>query len=52
MNCIYECVSPKCYGIVYSADPIEDGQIDYHRYRLFTLCVRQETRENDMKNRK
>ena len=52
MNCIYECVSPKCYSQIYSSDPIEDGQIDYHRYRLFALCVRQEVRDIEIKNRK
>lgn len=52
MNCIYECVSPKCYSQIYSSDPIEDGEIDYHRYRLFALCVRQEVRDIEIKNRK
>ena len=44
MNCIYRCAAPKCYGEVYGDVPLEDGEIDFHRYRLFTLCSRQEQR--------
>lgn len=43
MNCIYKCSSPVCYESVYGKEPIEDGEIDHHRYRLFSLCVRQKT---------
>jgi hypothetical protein len=45
MNCVYQCAAPNCYSSVYSHLPIEDGEIDYHRYRLFTLCVRQEIKD-------
>lgn len=44
MNCIYNCASAKCYKEVYGDVPLEDGEIDFHRYRLFTLCSRQEQR--------
>lgn len=53
MNCVYQCASPDCYKDVYNSVPIEDGEIDYHRYRLFTLCVRQEIKKaNILLNRK
>jgi hypothetical protein len=53
MNCVYQCASPNCYSSVYSHTPIEDGEIDYHRYRLFTLCVREEIKEaNSLLQRK
>lgn len=42
MNCVYKCAAEQCYEEVYSAEPIEDGEIDYHRYRLYTLCVRKD----------
>ena len=42
MNCVYQCISELCYDEVYSTMPLEDGEIDTYRYRLFTTCVRKE----------
>mmetsp|Transcript_972 Transcript_972/g.1982 ORF Transcript_972/g.1982 Transcript_972/m.1982 type:complete len:137 (-) Transcript_972:506-916(-) len=39
-NCVYKCLSQACYEEVYSADPIEDGEIDTTRSRQFQQCFR------------
>ncbi len=44
-NCINECVSKKCYTSVYSANPLEDGEIDNLREREFIKCIRLEQKE-------
>ena len=41
-NCVNECVSPACYGAVYAAEPLEDGEVDSTRSRTFLACVRKE----------
>lgn len=45
MNCVNECVSPQCYKDIYSAMPLEDGEIDSKRIREYTTCIRNEVRE-------
>ena len=66
-NCVNECVDPGCYGEVYGPEsekgPLEDGELDPARYRVFINCVRKTVRERkkekdkrrreerDMKNR-
>lgn len=44
LNCIFLCVSPACYDEVYGLEPLEDGEIDLERSRLFHNCVKQELR--------
>ena len=39
-NCVLECVSPECYAEVYAQDPLEEGELDTTRGRLFRVCVR------------
>ena len=51
-NCVNECVSSKCYEEIYSASPLEDGEIDSLRSRQFSSCVRKETRANYSNRRK
>ncbi len=41
-NCMLRCVSPACYDQVYAADPLEEGELDTTRGRLFRNCVRSE----------
>ena len=41
-NCVHECVSAPCYADVYAAEPLEDGEVDAKRSRLFLACVRKE----------
>ena len=48
-NCINACVSQECYDEVYSADPLEDGEIDPERGRSFTACTRKIYRERKRK---
>lgn len=44
MNCVNECLSPKCFSEIYGEFPLEDGEIDTKRYREFLKCVRLESR--------
>jgi hypothetical protein len=42
-NCVNECTSKRCYDELYGQEkggPLEDGEVDYERARLFTECVR------------
>jgi hypothetical protein len=59
MNCVNNCTSPLCFQVsdiacfslslsdrleeVYGAMPLEDGEVDERRNRLFTSCLRRET---------
>jgi len=49
-NCVNECISKLCYDEVYAKDPLEDGEIDNVRARVFTNCLRRVTRD-EKKNR-
>lgn len=40
-NCVNQCTSPTCYEEVYAAAPLEDGEIDSTRARMFTGCMRE-----------
>ena len=54
MNCVNECISPKCFGDVYAAEPLEDGEVDAKRGRQFVACVRKEhasRRRDEQKDR-
>jgi len=44
-NCVNECTSTTCYNEVYSAEPLEDGEIDLERSRVYTACLRREARD-------
>eukprot|EP00602_Paraphysomonas_sp_CaronLab_P008039 CAMPEP_0185036160 /NCGR_PEP_ID=MMETSP1103-20130426/28715_1 /TAXON_ID=36769 /ORGANISM="Paraphysomonas bandaiensis, Strain Caron Lab Isolate" /LENGTH=108 /DNA_ID=CAMNT_0027573583 /DNA_START=18 /DNA_END=344 /DNA_ORIENTATION=+ len=44
MNCINNCTSPMCYQEVYGSSPLEDGEVDDKRNRLFTACLRKESK--------
>ena len=35
-------MSAPCYADVYAAEPLEDGEVDAKRSRLFLACVRKE----------
>ena len=45
-NCVHNCTSPACYEKIYSAQPLEDGEVDFDRYRKFVECLRSEYVEN------
>ena len=36
-NCIYSCISKKCYDEIYASDPLEEGEID-QRFNSFKGC--------------
>lgn len=37
-NCINRCVSEECYNEIYLDEPLEEGEIDTRREKLFTKC--------------
>ena len=39
-DCVLRCVSPRCWLAVYSADPLEPGQIDKARANHYESCLR------------
>jgi len=41
-NCIYKCISNKCYQQIYAFNPLEEGEID-QRITSFKGCVSEET---------
>jgi hypothetical protein len=43
-NCVNVCLSPKCYKQIYESEPLEDGEVDTVRARIFTSCVRKAMR--------
>mmetsp|Transcript_22263 Transcript_22263/g.69292 ORF Transcript_22263/g.69292 Transcript_22263/m.69292 type:complete len:144 (+) Transcript_22263:123-554(+) len=45
-NCIMRCSSDSCYQQVYGEDPLEEGEIDTARGRIFRNCARNELRTN------
>ena len=44
-NCVHKCVSPSCFHSIYSAMPLEDGEIDVPRYSAFSRCAAREGSE-------
>jgi hypothetical protein len=44
-NCVNRCTSPLCFDEVYKTSPLEDGEIDDNRSRLFTSCLRKEQKD-------
>ena len=40
MNCIFECISSACFEEIYAPEPLEDGEIDLKRERLFVKCTK------------
>ena len=50
-NCVNECTSLSCFNQVYGSEPLEPGEVDFHRWRQFTLCARKEVAEQKRKQR-
>eukprot|EP00611_Tribonema_gayanum_P006001 TRINITY_DN1524_c2_g2_i1.p1 TRINITY_DN1524_c2_g2~~TRINITY_DN1524_c2_g2_i1.p1 ORF type:complete len:118 (-),score=32.75 TRINITY_DN1524_c2_g2_i1:111-431(-) len=44
MNCVNACISTACYETIYAAEPLEDGEVDPQRTKLFNTCFRNEQR--------
>lgn len=44
-NCANRCLSAACFDEVYGNEPLEDGEIDHYRARLFSYCVQKELME-------
>ena len=44
MNCVFDCISSKCYQELYSASPLEPGEIDLTRASQFEYCAKNELR--------
>lgn len=51
MNCIHQCMSDTCYHEVYSQQPLEDSEIDVSRLKEFERCVKEELREERVRQR-
>jgi Domain of unknown function (DUF4787) len=47
-NCVHSCMSTACYNEVYASSPLEDGEVDTHRYFLFNKCMHNELKEEYM----
>ncbi len=47
---IFQCISSVCFDAVYASDPLEDGEIDSKRERIFSKCVKKI--ENDLHRQK
>ena len=45
INCVRKCVSPGCYTEIYSANPIEEGEIDL-RFPRFKRCFYDKKKKN------
>lgn len=52
INAINHCVSATCFNDVYGNTPLEDGEVDPVRNRLFTICTRKEIRAENIKQKK
>ncbi len=48
-NCVLKCVSPECYEKLYGNDPLEEGELDTTRGRLFRNCLKTELRKQKQK---
>ena len=44
-NCILKCMEPTCYQQVYANDPLEEGELDHVRGRVFRTCHKNIIRE-------
>ena len=51
MNRLNACVSPACFQEVYGESPLEDGEVDFERSRLFDKCIREEFRQANKRER-
>jgi molecular chaperone DnaJ len=45
------CVSPECYEKLYGSDPLEEGELDTTRGRLFRTCVRTSKKREEKKEK-
>ena len=50
-NCINKCTSIQCFDKIYGDEPLEPGEVDFHRWRLFTTCARKEVQVLKKKQR-
>ncbi|CAG9322710.1 unnamed protein product [Blepharisma stoltei] len=48
-NCLNRCLSEKCYLEFYGNSPLEEGQVDREKYRVFNECLKNE--EKELRNR-
>ena len=44
-NCVNKCMSETCYNQIYAPMPLEDGEIDTKRGKLFVTCIKTEVRK-------
>ena len=44
-NCVNECLSPACFAQVYGEEPLEPGELDHARFRVFNACTKREGRK-------
>ena len=40
MTCVTACISQSCFDEIYAEEPLEDGEVDSKRSRLFQSCAR------------
>ena len=50
-NCVNKCTSVNCFNTIYGDEPLEPGEVDFHRWRLFTTCARKEVSDFKKKQR-
>lgn len=48
-NCVNFCISKVCYDQIYSNSPLEDGEIDMPRHKVFIKCVKNQYIYDSMK---
>jgi hypothetical protein len=51
MNCVLSCISERCFDQFYGDNRLEDGEIDVGRLRDFEKCVREERRQERIRQR-
>mmetsp|Transcript_21952 Transcript_21952/g.32074 ORF Transcript_21952/g.32074 Transcript_21952/m.32074 type:complete len:139 (+) Transcript_21952:44-460(+) len=49
MSCVSACVSQACHEDIYAGNLLEDGEVDFHRARVFENCVKREIRAEKRK---
>lgn len=51
MNCVLNCISERCFDQIYGGTQLEDGEIDVARLRDFEKCVREDLRQERIRQR-
>ena len=52
LNCVNACISQSCFDEIYAEEPLEDGEVDSKRSRLFQNCARKSLQAEREKRRR